>query len=211
MMSALEKPGVVAVGGAPLPVYGGTRPRWMPEEFNWIFGCAYRGLPTETTEMLRVIGSTFAARRADLLAVGGFAFDVFEDMDISHKLLSAFPGQRIIYEPRAVVRHFVARDRLNWSYFVRRVFWVNRGKVAVMRGLGSAGNLKADREFVIKALTTGLLAGFRELWRGDIGGPQRSFVSVAGILIAACGYVVGSAEWHLAQVGARRRGRRAKP
>ena len=37
----------VAVGGAPLPRYETGRPRWFPANFDWVFGCAYAGLPTE--------------------------------------------------------------------------------------------------------------------------------------------------------------------
>ena len=36
---------VGAVGGTPLPVFEVRRPRWFPHEFDWVFGCAYRGLP----------------------------------------------------------------------------------------------------------------------------------------------------------------------
>lgn len=200
MLHALERSGVVAVGGAPIPVYGAPRPAWLPEEFNWIFGCAYAGLPERATPLRRVIGTTFGARRADLLGVGGFAFDVFEDLDISHKLLNRYPGQVIVYEPAATVRHYVSRERLTWQYFVRRVFWVNRGKVKVMRGLGPAANLKADREFVVRALTRGLLAGMWKFVRGDIGALHRAVATVIGIGIAGMGYLVGTFEWHARRI-----------
>jgi glucosyl-dolichyl phosphate glucuronosyltransferase len=208
MLEVLDQPDVVAVGGAPLPVYERPRPRWLPEEFNWIFGCAYAGLPVATGPVLRVIGTTFAARRLDLLAVGGFRADVFEDMDISHRLLALEPQKRIMYVPDAIVRHCVHPDRLSWRFFVQRVFWVNRGKAAVMRELGGAANLDADRQFVARALGNGLLREFRRTMRGDLAGVQRATVLLLGIALAASAYGLGVAEAHRIAIGQRRRARR---
>ena len=39
-------PRVLAVGGRAVPVWSsGRRPDWFPEEFDWVVGCTYRGLP----------------------------------------------------------------------------------------------------------------------------------------------------------------------
>ncbi|MBO0684346.1 MAG: glycosyltransferase family 2 protein, partial [Candidatus Dormibacteraeota bacterium] len=56
MLANFDDPSVLAVGGAPLPEYMGPRPRWFPPEFDWVFGCAYRGLP-EVTAPARPIGT----------------------------------------------------------------------------------------------------------------------------------------------------------
>ncbi len=39
--------GVVALGGRPEPEYETARPWWFPSESDWVFGCAYEGLPDE--------------------------------------------------------------------------------------------------------------------------------------------------------------------
>ncbi|MEZ5258000.1 MAG: glycosyltransferase family 2 protein [Ilumatobacteraceae bacterium] len=39
---------VLGVGGPIEPMWLGGRPAWFPDEFLWIVGCTYRGLPTET-------------------------------------------------------------------------------------------------------------------------------------------------------------------
>ena len=195
LLGPLRDPSVIAVGGAPLPVYSTPRPPWFPFEFDWVFGCAYSGLPTTTAPILRLIGTTFAARRKDILAVGGFHFDVFEDMDMSHRLKELSPQSRLIYEPRAIVRHYVPEDRLTWNYFWRRCFWVNRGKVAVMRGLGGAANLRADRSFALKSLSVGVARELREFLNGDIGGLQRALAIFVGLSLATAAYVAGVVEW----------------
>ena len=39
-------PRVLAVGGRTVPIWAsGRRPAWFPEEFDWVVGCTYRGLP----------------------------------------------------------------------------------------------------------------------------------------------------------------------
>ena len=93
----------------------------------------------------------------------------------------------MLYEPRAEVRHYVAPERLTWSYFWRRCFFVNRSKVGAFADMGDAGNIRAEVSFgvrVLLALVPGLLAAMT-------GRPQRlrqALVAVAGLAVAACGY-----------------------
>lgn len=194
MLDALDRPGVIAVGGAPLPIYSKPRPVWFPFEFDWIFGCSYAGLPTTAQPVLHLIGTTIAARRNDLKAIDGFHFDVFEDLDMCHRLLQLSPKSILLYEPAAIVRHYVHEDRLSWSYFWRRVFWVNRVKVTVMRTLGDGANLTAERRFVRQALLRGTVRGLRESFGGDATGILRSGATIIGISLAALGYLIGLIE-----------------
>jgi hypothetical protein len=204
LLGPFADPSVVAVGGAPLPVYAKPRPRWFPFEFDWVLGCAYAGLPTKTAPVLRLIGATLAVRRDSVLAVGGF-HSLADDLDMAHRLLALSPQSQLIYEPRAIVRHYVHEDRLTWRYFWRRCFWANRDKVAIMRGLGGAANLKADRRFVLRTLSVGIGKGLRELLGGDIGGLQRALSIIAGVGISGIAYATGVVEWNIA---AWRRGER---
>ena len=206
LIEPLEDPSVAAVGGAPLPVYGKPRPRWFPPEFDWVFGCAYAGLPTSRAPVLRLIGANMAARRRDLLAIGGL-HSMADDLDMCHRLLERSPQSRLVYEPAAIVRHYVHADRLTFHYFWWRCFWVNREKVAIMRGLGEAANLKADRRFVQRSLSVGVLRGLRELLGGDVGGLERALSIVLGVGVAAIAYATGTVEWSIAAW----RGRRSAP
>jgi glucosyl-dolichyl phosphate glucuronosyltransferase len=196
LLTPFADPSVVAVGGAPLPVFAKPRPRWSPPEFDWIFGCAYTGLPTSTAPVLRLIGANMAIRREQLRAIAGLGS--MEDMELCHRLLERFPGSKLIYEPAAIVRHRVHEDRLTWQYFWRRCFWANRDKVAIMRGLGSAANLKADRGFVLRTLSVGVVRGLREFLRGDLGGLRRALSIIAGVGISAIAYATGTVEWNIA-------------
>lgn len=206
MLAPFADPHVAAVGGAPLPVYAKPRPRWFPSEFDWIFGCAYTGLPTTTAPVLRLIGANMAARRDEIIAIGGFRSEA-EDLDMSHRLLARSPQAKLIYEPRAIVRHHVHEDRLTWHYFWRRCFWASRSKVSIMRGLGGAANLDADRRFVTRTLSAGVARGMRDFLGGDVGGLERALAIIAGLGLSGVAYLVGAAEWSIAV----RRGRASTP
>jgi GT2 family glycosyltransferase len=190
-------PSVIAVGGAPLPVYAKPRPRWFPAEFNWVFACAYAGLPTTAAPIHHMIGTTMAVRKRDFLALGRIRSDLYGDMELSHRLLASAPGSKLIYEPRAVVHHYVPEARLTWSYFWRRCFFTNREKVSFMRALGPAANLEAERRFVTQALTRGVASGLGQFVRGDLGGILRAGTICLGVALAGAGYAVGTAEYLL--------------
>jgi glucosyl-dolichyl phosphate glucuronosyltransferase len=197
MLAPFSDPKVIAVGGNPRPLFSRPRPRWFPFEFDWIFGCSYRGLPNASAPVLRLIGTTIAARKDDLVAIGGFHFDVFEDMAMCHRLRSHSPGSILQYEPTAVVDHYVHQNRLSWHYFWHRAFSVNRGKVAVMKELGEAGDLEADRRFVTQTLRAGFDDCIKGLLRGDVGGALRFGATLVGLGSATVGYGVGLVQWNL--------------
>jgi GT2 family glycosyltransferase len=197
LLAALADPLVIAVGGAPLPVYSKPRPRWFPFEFDWVFGCAYEGLPKKTGPILHLIGTTMAVRTKDLLAIGGIRSNDHGDLEMSHRLLAYAPGSRLLYVPDAIVRHRVHESRLTWSYFWRRCFFKNRSKVVTMRAIGEAGHLGAERGFARRALSHGVVTNLGQFVRGDIGGFLRASTICIGVALAGAGYVVGTVEYVL--------------
>lgn len=199
LVAPLADPSVVAVGGAPLPAYAKARPRWFPAEFDWVFGCAYEGLPTSPAPIHHLIGTTMAVRTRDYLALGRMRSDGHEDMELSHRLLASRPGAKLIYEPRAVVLHHVSEARLRWSYFWRRCFFGNREKVFAMRALGPAANLEAERKFVRRAVGRGVSHGIAQFIRGDVGGALRAGSICIGVALAGGGYALGTLEFLLRQ------------
>ena len=81
----------------------------------------------------RLIGANMSVRRAALHQIGGFHSDNHDDMDMCHRLMNTRPADQIVYEPMAQVHHHVPRSRTTWSYFWRRCFVVNKGKVEAFR------------------------------------------------------------------------------
>jgi glucosyl-dolichyl phosphate glucuronosyltransferase len=180
---------VGAVGGAPLPVFELQRPRWFPHEFDWVFGCAYKGLPPARAPLAHLIGANMSIRRSILQEIGGFHSDDHDDMDMCHRV--AFAHYKVLYEPLAVVRHFVPADRTTWRYFWRRCFFVNRGKVEAFANMQDAAHLGAEVAFVIRTVTRDVPAEIRQAIRGDPSGLGRAGAMVAGITLAGAGHLSG--------------------
>ncbi len=186
-----EDPTVVAVGGAPIARYETQRPPWLPLECNWIFGCAYRGMPEHVGPIDHMIGANMSVRRELLMSWGGFQSDNHDDMDLSHRAIHAHGPTAVIYDPTAIVHHFVPSSRLTWNYFWRRCFFVNKGKVAAFRELGQASNLKAEFRFVARSLTRAVGYEGRALLKGDLYAPVRYLALVTAIALGGAGAVAG--------------------
>jgi cellulose synthase/poly-beta-1,6-N-acetylglucosamine synthase-like glycosyltransferase len=197
-------PDVLAVGGAPLPDMPRPRPRWFPYEFDWVFGCAYAGLPTQLAPLRHLIGASMSVRRAALAEIGWFHSDDHDDMDMCHRLAARWPDGKLLYEPSAVVRHYVHPERLTWHYFWRRCFFVNRSKVFAHQRMGEARNLSAERSFALRALTRGVAREGRALVRGDASAAMRAGAIVLGLGCAGAGYLSGTLESSIVRDGSRR-------
>lgn len=186
----------VAVGGSPRPRYVTRRPTWFPQEFNWVYGCHYVGLPDERAPARHLIGAAMSARVDALRKIGGFHSDNHDDMDMCHRLAAEFGPASVLYEPRATVRHTVTAERVSWSYFWRRCFSVNRGKVLAFADMGHAGNLTAELRFAGQSAVS---AG-RRIARGLTGDrsalPQTGAI-LAGLAMAGAGHLVGKIELRL--------------
>ena len=163
---------VVAVGGAPVPRWETGCPAWFAPELFWVFGCVYLGMPTALAPARHLIGANMSVRRSALEAVGGFHSDNHDDMDMCHRVADAFPDSRILFEPAAIVDHWVGRERTTWAYFWRRCFFVNRGKVEAFRSMGSAGNWEAEIDFVRTRLPASVRRAGRDLIAGDLWGAR---------------------------------------
>jgi GT2 family glycosyltransferase len=183
----------VAVGGAPLPVYATRRPSWFPRNFDWVFGCAYDGMPTALAPLRHLIGANMSVRREVFEEVGGFHSIDFDDLDLCMRVAAQRPTQRILFEPRAIVHHHVPAERVTWSYFWRRCFFVNREKVETFDEMEMAANLHAELDFVARAIRTQTLREIGKLRRGDRAALARLGAMYVGLAMSGIGHVVGRA------------------
>jgi glucosyl-dolichyl phosphate glucuronosyltransferase len=189
LIAPYSDPCVAAVGGAPLPVFEERRPRWFPREFDWVFGCAYSGLPSTRAQLAHLIGANMSVRRSALHQISGFHSDNHDDMDMCLRL--AFAQYEILYEPLAVVSHFVPATRTTWHYFWRRCYFVNLGKVEAFANMQGAAHLGAELAFVWRIMSSGIPAGMHQALRGDLYGLVRAGAMVAGIVLAGVGHLSG--------------------
>jgi hypothetical protein len=56
LQAVCERPGILGVMGRIEPLSRGTRPSWFPDEFMWVIGCTYTGLPTSVRTIRNLFG-----------------------------------------------------------------------------------------------------------------------------------------------------------
>ena len=193
---------VLGVGGAIEPVWP-ERPGWLAPEFDWVVGCSYQGLPSRATPVRNLIGCNMSFRRDTLIASGGFrdgigplggsAFALgCDETELCIRVLHAWPGYQLIYQPLARVRHRVPVERRRWRYMARRCYAEGLGKAQVVSSVGIGDGLKSERGYVLRTLPSGVVRGFSDLARRrNPGGLARSASIVAGLLLTVAGYCHG--------------------
>ena len=207
LVEPYDDPRVIGVGGAVEPVWPGRRPPSMPDEFDWVVGCTYRGLPPAASPVRNLIGANMSLRRTVFDAVGGFDSDLgrvgtrpvgCEETELCIRARKALPGSEVIFEPRALVRHRVTRERAGWRYFGARCWSEGLSKAVVARQAGRDDGLSAERRYVTRTLPRGVARGLGDtLRRGDPGGLGRAALIIAGLGITAAGYATGTVRAHL--------------
>ncbi|MER8224887.1 glycosyltransferase family 2 protein [Streptomyces sp. NPDC094143] len=198
-----EDPRVLAVGGRTVPVWAsGRRPGWFPEEFDWVVGCTYRGLPRGRVRVRNVLGGNASFRRSAFDTAGGFATGIGRDGDkrplgceeteLCIRLSRARPDAVLLIDDRAVIHHRVPEVRERFRYFRTRAYAEGLSKALVARSVGADKGLESERRYATHVLPAGVARGLRDALLARPGGARRAGAIMAGVLTAAGGYVVGS-------------------
>ncbi|AJE39953.1 glycosyltransferase family 2 protein [Streptomyces nodosus] len=198
-----EDPRVMAVGGRTMPIWAsGRRPAWFPEEFDWVVGCTYRGLPPGRVRVRNVLGGNASFRRAAFEAAGGFATGIGRDGDrrplgceeteLCIRLARARPDAILLIDDRAVIHHRVPAPREQFAYFRTRTYAEGLSKALVARSVGAGKGLESERRYTTRVLPAGVVRGLRDAVLARPGGAGRAGAIVTGVLTAAGGYVLGS-------------------
>jgi GT2 family glycosyltransferase len=218
LLAPYADPRIIAVGGAIIPAWDRGRPAAFPEEFDWVVGCTYRGMPLGRTPVRNMIGANMSFRREAFDAVGGFRDGIgrvgrrpvgCEETELCLRVHAAFPGRVVLYEPAARVRHRVTADRASLRYFRERCYSEGLSKALVTHYAGAARGLASERHYTLRtlpaAVSRGLLASLRG---GDRAGAARAALVLAGLTLTTAGFLTGTAASALA---ARRGGARRTP
>jgi GT2 family glycosyltransferase len=211
-------PDVAGVGGQILPAWSDARPGWFPEEFDWVVGCTYRGMPETTGPVRNVIGANMAFRRDLFNIVGGFRSGIgrvgtlpvgCEETEICIRVRQQIAGSTFIYEPRAQISHHVPADRSTWRYFRQRCFAEGRSKALVSQFVGRSDGLSTEWKYTIGALPAAVgRASVGTITRGDWWGVPRAAAVAAGLGMTTAGFLAGSVA---SRRGVRRQSDRLSP
>ncbi|MFJ1648504.1 glycosyltransferase family 2 protein [Streptomyces sp. NPDC088258] len=199
-----DDPRVLAVGGRTLPVWAsGDRPVWFPEEFDWVVGCTYRGLPEGRVRVRNVLGGNASFRRTAFDAAGGFATGIGRDGDkrplgceeteLCIRLTDAVPDAVLLIDDRAVIHHRVPASRERFGYFRTRAYAEGLSKALVAGSVGAGKGLSSERRYTTRVLPVGVVRALRDGVRGRPGGFARAGAILVGVAMTAAGYLVGRA------------------
>jgi len=208
LVEPYNDPSVLATGGSIFPVWPAGRPGWLPPEFYWVVGCSYRGLPETAGPVRNPIGANMSMRTADTIAVGGFYASVgrvgtkprgCEETELAIRLTASRQGSLVMYVPAAAVDHNVSRERVTFSYFLRRNWHEGRSKATVVSLAGADAGLQRERRQVAAVLPRAIGRDLLRLIRGDGSAIARVGAAVVGVAAAAGGYLTASIRMALPQ------------
>src|SRR5215216_96159 len=143
---------VLGVGGQITPDWQIGRPGWFPEEFDWVVGCTYRGLPEQTAPVRNLIGCNMSFRHEVFSSVGGFRDGIgrigtlpvsCEETELCIRARQFWPERNFIYDSKAVVLHRVPQKRSNFQYFLSRCYSEGLSKALVSRFTGARTGLNS--------------------------------------------------------------------
>ena len=148
LTSSLQDSGWVGVAGRTLPEQGFSPPPWIPRK--GLYALAPLAIFDRGSEPFQLAetpyGNNMAYRKSIVEKYGGFRVDLgpragslnvqkSEDSEFGTRLLEA--GERLRYEPSAVLYHAVPQNRIQKSYFLR--WWFDKARSDI-RGFGIEPN-----------------------------------------------------------------------
>lgn len=193
---------VLGAGGTVDPLWLSERPAWFPEEYYWVVGCTYRGLPEKLTVVRNPFGGCTCIRREVFEAVGGFRHSIGrvgghpmggEEAEFCIRAKQRWPKKFFLYEPQAKIHHRIPSHRANWHYFWSRCYAEGLSKAVVASYVGTKDALASERTYILRTLPQGIVRGLADaLHRDDLTGLARAGAIMFGLMVTMAGYLVGS-------------------
>ena len=195
-------PQVLGIGGPVIPLWSDKAPPWLPEEFYWVVGCTYRGMPQSEQAIRNPIGANMAFRRGVFDTVGGFRSGIgrvgmspvgCEETELCIRASQHWPERMFLYQPQATVFHRISSHRTHWHYFYSRCYAEGLSKAVVTRYVGVKDALASEYTYTIRALPRGGIQSLKDaLLYHDLTGFARAGAIVVGLAVTAVGYLIGS-------------------
>lgn len=197
-------PNVLGTGGAVIPSWVDKQPAWLPEEFYWVVGCTYRGMPQIASTVRNPIGANMSIRREVFDTVGDFHSEIerigkqhaggCEETELCIRARQHWPQGVFFYQPQARVFHRIPGSRARWRYFYSRCYAEGLAKAIVARHVGAKDSLASERAYTFRTLPQAVVYGLADtIFHHDRAGLARVGAIVTGLAATTAGYLVGSA------------------
>jgi len=193
---------VLGIGGPVIPLWLDKAPTWLPEEFYWVVGCTYRGMPQSAQAIRNPIGANMAFRREVFDTVGGFRSGIgrvgtypvgCEETELCIRARQHWPGRIFLYQPQAAVFHRIPGNRTGWHYFCARCYAEGLSKAVVARFVGVKDGLASERTYSLRTLPHAVVRNLIDvLFHDDLTGLLRAGAIVVGLVVTIVGYFMGS-------------------
>ena len=194
---------VIGVGGFVEPNWLGDQPAWFPDEFTWVVGCSYKGVPETMEKVRNMLGCNMSFRREVFAAAGGFLNSLgrvgsqlplsCEETEFCIRISQRFPQSQFWHNPQARVRHSIPSSRMTWQYFRARCYAEGISKAMVAYIAGAGHGLSTERKYTTRILPVGILRGISDAFlKGDSAGLLRASAIATGLGFATAGYLTGS-------------------
>lgn len=201
LVSGYTNTRVMGVGGLIEPLWENGAPRWFPEEFHWVVGCTYRGMPETAGPIRNLIGCNMSLRREVFEAIGGFRVGIgrvgtwpvgCEETELCIRAGQYWSQRIMLYQPQAKVAHFVPAQRGTVRYFWSRCFAEGLSKALVAQIVGSQAGLASERTYALHTLPQGITRGALDaITNQNWFGFARAGMIIGGLACTTIGYIIG--------------------
>lgn len=196
-----DQPDVIGAGSRVDPVWANKKPSWFPDEFYWTVGCSYVGMPTSSAQVRNPFGGAMCVSREIFDRVGGFRVGIgrvdnmlagCEETELCIRANELWPQKSFMYEPEAVIMHYLPKNREKLSYFLRRCFHEGRSKALLSKVVDHRRALQAETSYVLRVLPRGALRNvIHSITNFEMSGLLRAGTIVLGLGTVGFGYLVG--------------------
>jgi glycosyltransferase involved in cell wall biosynthesis len=202
---------VLGSGGKVTPSWEGDKPSWLPEEFYWVVGCSYRGMPQTVATVRNPIGANMSFRQEVFDTVGDFHSEIeqigkrhaggCEETELCIRARQRWPESVFLYLPEARVFHRVPDSRMTWRYFCSRCYREGLAKAIVAWYVGAKDSLASERSYTLRTLPQGIVRGLTDaLFHYDFAGFARAGAIAVGLVVTTTGYLIGSVYLRVAKL-----------
>lgn len=134
LVETYEKYDAVAVGGKIDPEWISGYAGYIPEEFYFLIGATHKGFREDEGEVRNTFGANLSFKRDAYLKLGGIKQGGIGPQKVQGRetelcvRMEEEYGQKVIYNPDAVVTHKIYSFRKNPKWLHKRAFWQGYSK-----------------------------------------------------------------------------------